>query len=144
MNKENAEKKFPLYMKNIKLPEGARFEEIEVYRVCRTGKVEPESFLNTYEEMLQNSVQIRDLDLDDVKTYSMSCNSKEKDIKRKLYFFNKKQAGIPIVAKGITAIDCGKMQFTKEREKTSDKSHVDFWLYESAQPHLYFKEVQIS
>ena len=46
MDKWQAEKKFPSYFVNFQIPEWAREQKLEVYRACRTGKVERESFLN--------------------------------------------------------------------------------------------------
>ena len=48
MNKEQAKKKFPSYFANFEMPEWAREQELEVFRACATGKVDRESFLNTY------------------------------------------------------------------------------------------------
>ena len=50
MNREQGEKVFPSYFANFKVPEWARGQELSVYRACRTGKIEKESFLNTYEQ----------------------------------------------------------------------------------------------
>lgn len=140
MTKERAGKIFPVYMKDIQLPEGAKEEEIEVYRVCLTGKVEPDSFLNSYEDA---KLKIRDLDLNEVGSYSLSCYEDIKDIRKMLKFFTKRTPGVPVVAQGLTESCCGVVQRTIERIKLkSGKSHIDWWLYEDAKPHNYFKEVQ--
>ena len=46
-----------------------------------------------------------------------------------------------ILAKGVTDPVCGMCQKTKERTGTKS-SHVDWWLYADARPHIYFEEVQ--
>lgn len=50
MNNKQAEKKFPLYFNNFEIPEWAREQELEVFRACATGKVDRESFMNSFEE----------------------------------------------------------------------------------------------
>ena len=50
MNNKQAEKKFPSYFKNFEIPEWAREQELEVFRACATGKVDRESFMNSFEE----------------------------------------------------------------------------------------------
>ena len=70
MNKEQAEKKFPSYFKNFKIPMWAREQELQVFRACATGRVERESFLNSYEE---NGFQVSpDGAEDDPQEYSLS------------------------------------------------------------------------
>ena len=47
---EKMEKIFPDYFKRFELPEGAAEELIQVYRACRSGKCDRESFLPSFEE----------------------------------------------------------------------------------------------
>ncbi len=47
---ERIEKIFPDYFNRFVLPEGAREECIPVYRACKSGKCDRESFLPTFEE----------------------------------------------------------------------------------------------
>lgn len=44
------EKIFPDYFQRFKLPEGAMEESIRVYRACRSGKCDKNSFLSSFEE----------------------------------------------------------------------------------------------
>lgn len=44
------EKIFPDYFQRFKLPDGAREELIKVYRACRSGKCDKNSFLPSFEE----------------------------------------------------------------------------------------------
>ena len=81
------------------------------------------------------------LNLEDVGSYGMSCFYKKKDAKNMLALFTKRNPRA-IASKGITACECGPIQRTNERKKTS-KSHVDWWLYEGAKPHLFFEKVDI-
>ena len=54
MNTKNTlqkiEKIFPDYFNRFELPEGAREECIEVYRACRSGKCDKDSFLPSFEQ----------------------------------------------------------------------------------------------
>lgn len=80
MNKEQAEKKFPSYFENFEIPEWAREQELEVYRACATGRVDKESFLNSYEE---NGYKISiNGDATDPQEYSLSTYLKFRDVKR--------------------------------------------------------------
>lgn len=142
INIEQAKRVFPLYMKQITLPAEAKPEAIKVYRICKTGKVEPESFLTTYVEYERKN-SLGALNLLDVASYSLSCWEKAKDARRYLIFFTKK-APKAIASAGITAESCGIVQRTRERQNKNAKSHVDWWLYEDALPHKHFKEVNLN
>ncbi|KHM51654.1 hypothetical protein NZ47_09295 [Anaerovibrio lipolyticus] len=143
MNKNLAEKVFPAYMKNLDIicpPVEAKKEKIEVYRICKTGKIEERSFLPTYIEYEEKGT-LTFLDLNDVGAYSLSCYEKKRDARNKLIFFTKKTPK-PIAAVGITSPDCGVVMRTKERKRTRD-SHVDWWLYENSTPWKYFREANV-
>ena len=142
MNREQAEKKFPSYFENFTIPEWARGQELEVYRACATGKVDQASFLNSYEE---NGFCISvDGDVSDPQEYSLSTYIKFRDVKR--FMTMDSRYGVPfVIAKGITKPIHGICLETKEwRKKQGQKykgSHVDWWLYEDAEPWIEFKEV---
>ena len=125
---------------NVCLPDGVREEELTVYRICKTGKVEPKSFLTSYEEYKNNGC-LDMLDLCDVGSYSLSCFEKRRDARNKLIMFTKREPKA-IASKGITSVTCGVIQRTKERKKKKD-SHVDWWLYENAKPWMYFEESNV-
>ena len=99
MNKEQAEKKFPSYFENFEIPEWAREQELEVYRACATGRVDKESFLNSYEE---NGYKISiNGDATDPQEYSLSTYLKFRDVKR--FMKMDSRYGVPfVIAKGIT------------------------------------------
>ena len=142
MNIEHGEKVFPSYFANFKIPEWAREQELSVYRACRTGKIEKESFLNTYE---QNGfcVEVGKAN-DDPSQYSLSSYTKYKDVKR--FMTMDSEYGVPfLIAHGITNPVHGICLETKEWKKQLGMkykgSHVDWWLYQNAQPWLEFEEV---
>lgn len=137
-----AKKVFPCYMQKIELPSEAREEELTVYRICKYGKIDEESFLSSYEEYEKHG-RLADLDLKDVSSYSLSCWGKIRDARRSLAFFTKKEPRA-IAARGITSVKCGIIQRTKERKGRNAKSHIDWWLYQGAKPYEYFQEVELS
>lgn len=122
------------------LPEGAREERIGVYRICRSGKVEAASFLPTYLNEL--SMTKENLGEEhDIGYYSLSTFFKENDARRALKFFRGKQP-CAILSIGCTEPVFGLCQRTKERKKNA-KSHVDWWLYQNAAPHIFFQEIRL-
>lgn len=131
-------RKFPVGFPDDLLPEGAKEENIEVYRICRTGYVDRDSFLPTYLDELSKTKE-NDGKKQDIGFYSLSTYEKPRDARNKFKFFRGKQPSA-IIAKGVTDRSCGVTQRTKERKKTKD-SHVDWWLYEGATPHKFFCEV---
>lgn len=141
LSREEILKKFPIDFPTTKLPEGIKEEAIEVYRICRTGKVEEKSFLPTYLDELSKTKENEGVEGQEIGYYSLSTYEKEKDARKKLRFFRGKQP-IAIAAKGITDCSCGVIQRTKERRRCKD-SHVDWWIYDGVCPHMFFHEVQL-
>ena len=130
--------KYPPGFPVEELPEGAREERIIVYRVCRSGKVDSSSFLPSYLDELAMTKENAEAE-HDIGQYSLSTFFKENDAKRALKFFRGKQPNA-VLAIGSTEPSCGLCQRTKERKKNA-KSHVDWWLYQGAEPHIFFQEV---
>ena len=103
--------------------------------------MEPSSFLPTYLDETSKTKENDGEELD-IGHYSMSTFEKKSEAKKKLKFFRGKQPGA-ILAIGPTDPSCGLSQRTKERTKSKNaKSHVDWWLYQDAVPHPFFKEVE--
>ncbi|MCL2049780.1 MAG: hypothetical protein FWG87_13755 [Defluviitaleaceae bacterium] len=130
---EGIEKEFPSYFKNFKLPDGASESSIEVYRACKTRKVEKPSFLPTFEE--NNFCEPENPT--EPSEYSLSVYEKPKDVKR-FASLNGNYSPPWKIAKGTTEPCCGRVQRTSERTKEKT-SHVDWWLYENALPHEHFE-----
>lgn len=143
MNKEQAERKFPSYFENFEIPKWAREQELQVYRACATGKVDSESFLNSFEE---NEFQISaGGDVSDPQEYSLSVYTKFRDVKR--FMTMDSRYGVPfVIAKGITKSIHGICLETKEwKRKLGVKyrgSHVDWWLYTDAEPCKEFEVLE--
>lgn len=144
MDIEKAKKVFPKFFENFgyKIPEGAKEENIEVYRLCLNGVIDREAFIGTYETIfIKKTNKNKDVPKDSTNPshYSTSCFEKKKDARRKLICFTKYFPKV-IMAKGITAKECGPCQRTKDREKINT-SHIDWWIYENSHPEKYFLEV---
>lgn len=138
MDRETATKVFPAYFKSIKLPPQARGQELAVYRACPTHKIEKASFLNSYEE---NGFCVSpDMDADDPRQYSLSTYIALKDIKRFVVIDSRYQPPW-LLAKGHTTREDGLSCKTKDWKKGYKSSHVDWWLYEGAQPWAAFEEI---
>lgn len=140
LNLAELREKYPPGFPVEELPEGAREERIEVYRVCRSGSVEPSSFLPSYLDELAMTKENAE-GKHDIGHYSLSTFCNKGDARRALKFFRGKQPGA-ILAIGITEPSCGLCQRTKERKKNA-KSHVDWWLYQGAEPHRFFREIRL-
>lgn len=142
MDEKQGKKKFPSYFENFEMPEWAREQELEVYRACATGKVDEKSFLNSFEE---NGFQVSlGGEEDDPQEYSLSSYTKFKDVKR--FMTMDSRFGVPFkIAKGITKPVHGICLETKEWKRNLGikcrGSHVDWWLYENAEPWKEFEEV---
>ncbi|SHM76934.1 hypothetical protein SAMN02746066_03240 [Anaerosporobacter mobilis DSM 15930] len=137
-NEDKLVRLFPKYFELFQLPDGAKDEEIKVFRACKTWKCDRESFTPSFEEMGCDIKLCKDPT--DPGEYSLSTYEKSKDIKR---FVNlNSNYGKPYkIAVGITKKECGKVQRTKERIKKKN-SHVDWWLYEDAKPCENFKMIE--
>ena len=136
-DKERLAKIFPDYFEKFELPEGAKEEEIQVYRACRSGKCDKESFLPTYE---QNGYKLLfAADETDPGQYSLSTYEKPNHIKRFASMCSDMQVPYKI-AIGVTNPKYGLVQRTRERKKGSG-SHVDWWLYKDATPHEEFEVI---
>ena len=131
-DKDRLKRMFPAYFELFELPEGAREEDITVYRACKTWKCDKESFTPTFEE--RGCQYFNGDDPKNPGLYSLSTAEKPKDIKRFVKFNSEYQ-------KPYTDKSCGLVQRTREREKKRKDSHVDWWLYENAEPYKFFEMI---
>lgn len=138
MNLDELRKKYPPGFPVEALPDGAKEERIDVYRICRSGRVDAASFLPTYLDELSMTKENHGA-AHEIGYYSLSTFFKETDAKRALKFFRGKQPQA-ILAVGYTEPSCGLCQRTRERKRNA-KSHVDWWLYQNAVPHIFFREI---
>lgn len=142
MNKNKAEKVFPIYRDNnnivifdkTKLPEKAKQQDIfPVYRICIEGKINAEAFMSTYVANYHN----KDLDINDSSTFSTSCFYKIKDA-QKLLICVKKRAPTPVIAQGEITSDSGYSLKDKDINPKCKKSHINWWIFEDEHPENYF------
>lgn len=126
---------FPDYFERFELPDGAREQSINVYRACRSGKCDADSFLPSFEEA---GYKLNPLaDPKDPSQYSLSTYEKPNHIKR--FASMTSELKVPYtIAKGVTAPQYGVSQRTCER-KARSQSHVDWWLYKDATPYEVFE-----
>ena len=139
---EDAEDKiariFPDYFDRFELPEGAHEELIEVYRACKSGKCDEQSFIPSFEE---NDFALHPMaDADDPGQYSLSTYEKPKDVKRFAGVMSDIREPYRI-AKGKTNPKYGLVQRTRERTRRRT-SHVDWWLYKNANPYREFSIIE--
>lgn len=137
---QKLEKFFPQYFELFTMPEGAGAEEITVYRACKTWKCDKESFTPTFEE---NGLKYLDGDdPSDPGVYSLSTFEKAKDVKR-FVMTSENHPKPHKIAIGVTNPECGIVQRTKDRKgKKYKSSHMDWWLYEGAEPQKYFSIIE--
>ena len=67
-----------------------KLEKQELEKICKWGELNQHAFISTYEEVLERDGNVNDLDLNDISSFSTSCFEKEKDAKRMMKFFTKK------------------------------------------------------
>lgn len=143
MDNERAKKVFPVFFPKDIIPKEAAHREEDVFRVCRFGKIEKDAFISTYEEVfIRKILEVKDLDKNDPGTYSTSVFKKRRDAKG---IFNciARHEPCAIVAFGKINPEHGPMQVTKERTGQKN-SHIDWWLYDQADPSSEFEKVDIN
>lgn len=132
---------FPDNFEDEILPAEAKNENKPVYRIIKYGSINRDSFISTYEEIQKGLIPPpkRILNLADPGLYSTSCNMEYSETEYWLNVFMRHQPRA-FIASGETEASCGPCQLTSERERRND-THVDWWIYDKAEPQKYFKEV---
>ncbi len=132
---------FPENFETDILPKEAKQENKSVYRIIKYGTINRDSFISTYEEMQRGLIPHKKrIDLNNPGIYSTSCNMDYSEAEYALNIFMRHHPKA-FIAKGETEKTCGPSQLTSERENRDD-THVDWWIFEKSEPHLYFKEVK--
>ena len=138
-------RKFPdCYPKNFEseiLPIGAKEQEIEVYRVAKTGKIDESTFWSTFLENLNrvgfDTSRYIPKEPGDPPEYSTSFYGKYKSAASICKVLTKNHPS-SIIIKGKTEPEYGPSQCTEERTGKKDKKkHVDWWLYDKAFPQSF-------
>lgn len=131
---------FPENFETDILPKNAKNENKFVYRIIKYGKINRDSFIGTFEEINRGLIPRKKfLNLSDPGLYSTSCNIKYSEAEYVLNMFMRHHPKV-FIAKGETEGSCGPCQLTSEREERND-THVDWWIYDEADPQIYFSEV---
>lgn len=120
-------------------------ESIPVYRVGKYGKNDETAFLNYYEEVqrglkvVRNKEQAMKRYREDFNSLSVSCYEEKSDIEEYYKVTLKESHPERILLFGGTESRDGLSSRTKERKTNYTNSHVDWWLYNDAEPWKYFK-----
>lgn len=114
-------------------------ERLSVYRLCLNGVIDSDAFECTYVSKQKNNLTIRDEELSNPTTFSTSCFSLLKDIKKKQALFTKNHPSV-VVAVGDILEGFGRSCFDKELKPKTKSSHINWWIYSEAEPHNCFKE----
>ena len=131
---------FPEKFETDILPKGAKKENKSVYRVIKYGTINRDSFIGTYEEIQRGLIpRKKKMDLDNPGLYSTSCNIEYSEAQYATDIFMRHHPKV-FIAKGQTESSCGPCQLASEREERKD-THVDWWIYQEAEPQKYFSEV---
>lgn len=131
---------FPPNFETDILPIGAKKENKTVYRIIKSGILNRESFIGTYEEIQRGLIPPKKrMNLNDPSLYSTSCNIEYSEAEYALNTFMRHYPH-PFIAKGETEGACGPCQLTSERKDTGN-THVDWWIYENSEPQTHFSKV---
>lgn len=115
-------------------------EEGVIYRISKLGKLDRDAFRSTYEEYEKGLATNKDIDLNDLQTYSTSCDIKKAKIKKMMKLFNKYYPK-PILLQGKAQRTDGiAMKTIDWKAEYNNNHHVDWWIYKEAHPETYFEE----
>lgn len=133
---------FPSNFETEILPKEAKQENRPVYRIIKSGKIDRDSFISSFEEMKRGLIPLKkNLNPSDPGIYSTSCFMEFSEAEYVLKLFMRRYPR-PFIAKGETERSCGPSQLSAERERRNkgSKSHVDWWIYEESAPQRYFEK----
>lgn len=145
---------YPNNLLDLIVADGAEEKPIEVFRICRNGTVNRDSFVSSiqdpYRKIKDKEFVNRDsilwhINSDvDIGMYSTSCFESLKDAIR-VFGMMVQSTPKQIVAKGITDPSCGLSMRTKDSKshRRFSGTHVDWWLYKDAKPELFFREFSL-
>lgn len=120
-------------------------QSTNVYRVAKYGNNDDTAFLNYYEEISRGLKEPPKTDKrmqqlkDNIDQLSISCYEKYEDIE---HYFNITLAPTHperILLNGCTCPKFGLSQLTSIRKPNKNNSHIDWWLFEGAEPWKIFK-----
>ena len=125
------------------LPKNIKPASIEVFRVCKYGKIDKQAFLSTFEEV-QLGLRPPGLKwnsrLKDPGTYATSCST---DLEQVIGVMDVLQGYHPkaFLCAGVASSELGPVQRTSERKENAG-GHVDWWLFKGSDPSPSFRQVE--
>lgn len=133
---------FPDNFEDEILPSDVHFEKKFVYRVMKKGVIDREGFISTCEEVQRGLRPRHKRDvLEDPSYYSTSCNGDLEDARSAVELLSGHHPKAIIAQGVINPPACGPWQLTEERTGKSNNSHIDWWVYDDAEPQNDFKEL---
>ena len=134
------------------IEDGAEENVMEnVYRIANYGNNDRDAFLSTFLTQInaglhndRDSYVLSSLGQIDIGQYSTSLSISKKRAKRILKMIERKYGG-PILLKGTIHPEYGLSMLTKDSKsnRTCDKDHIDWWLYDNADPSAHFKIIEL-
>ena len=139
---------FPDNIEELILADGAGANSYTYYRISRTGLINRDEFIGTYEKSLGETASGHNRDMYrtaneelDIGDYSTSGYEKLRDAKRLLKCIKRYEEG-PIIMEGWTDPECGLSMRTKDsKTRKCRDSHIDWWIYKEAHPEVLFKKI---
>lgn len=113
---------------------------IHVYRILKSGKLDRDAFLSSWEEFQRNLVPTP-RNADDPSSYGTSCTVSLKQAQYMCNMFMKFYPK-PEIALGHTVVNLGPSQFSYVRNQDAAKNHVDWWIYQESQPQNHFHIIE--
>lgn len=141
---------FPDDFKDNILPQDARPEELTVYRGCKTGIIDKNTFLSSYEEIIikgidtlsPNDKKKYEKNLKKPGFYGTSCFLDLEELKDIMDSAWQRHKDAKILIGTMKCEDGLSQQTINRTAGCMRKSHVDWWLYKNSDPSTYFKEVE--
>ena len=144
---------FPPNIEELIVADGAGENRFRYYRVSRSGKIDRDAFLSSYEERIIRDQNIHDRDVEkmdqitqkDIGLYSTSGFESRSRANNVLNLLRRHSDG-PVLIVGETEPICGLSMKTKDSKsgRKSKRSHIDWWIYKDAQPELFFTYCEVS
>ncbi len=115
-------------------------DDTVLYRVAKNGEINRETFISTYEEYVSGLIPDKDIDLDDLRTFSTSFDIKKSKIKKLLKIFNKSYPKA-VAIEGTYCRNVGVAVKTIDwKEGYNSDHHVDWWIYKDSLPEKLFNK----
>ena len=147
--KNRLPKEYPPILYDMIIRDGGAERKFDtVYRISKTGEINRDAFLSTFQEKMREESETQNRDEQmateeqeeiDIGRFSTSCFQ----IKRKAINILKlkaKHGNFPCLLKGTIFPDSGLSMLTASSNsgRRATKSHIDWWIYEGKDPSNCF------